>query len=189
MNRFLQVLLAAGLCCFLAINALAQSFTAATSNTTTVCAGNQVTIAYSASANFGAGNQIIVELSNAAGSFASPVVLNTANTTAASGSYNVTIPTATAGSNFYRIRVRSTSPANTFNVGTIFTIVSQAQCACPDNFKVDWQASFGGNSSEIFSVVLPTADGGYLLGGVLTPMPIQAIKHLLLTVVLSVTGW
>ena len=146
-------------------NALAQTFTAATSNTTTVCAGNQVTVAYSASANFGAGNQVIVELSNAAGGFTSPVVLNTANTTAASGSYNVTIPAATAGSNFYRIRVRSTNPANTFLVGTIFTIVSQAQCACPGNFKVDWQASFGGNATDNFSVVVPTADGGYLLGG------------------------
>jgi hypothetical protein len=165
MNRFLQVLLAAGLCCFMAINALAQTFTAATSNTTTVCAGNQVTIAYNASANFGAGNQIIVELSNAAGSFAAATVLNTASTIAATNSYNVTIPAATTGGNFYRIRVRSTNPANTLIVGTIFTIVGAAQCSCPADMKVDWQVSYGGSQTDNFSVVLPTADGGYLLGG------------------------
>lgn len=146
-------------------NALAQSFTAVTSNTTTVCAGGQVNIRYRADANFSAGNEIFVELSNASGSFASPVVLNTATTTAASGNYNVTIPLATAGGNFYRIRVRSTNPANTLNVGTVFTIVTQAQCICPDDMKIDWQISLGGNADDFFRAMVPTADGGYLLGG------------------------
>jgi hypothetical protein len=140
----------------------------ATARASTVCAGNSLTIDYantSSCATFNAGNNIRIEMSNAAGSFASPTLLNTAATTANSGNYTVTIPSATPGGEFYRIRVISSNPVDTVIIGSILTIVPQAICTCPDDFVVDWQISQGGTGFEVLNIMLPTADGGYLLGG------------------------
>jgi hypothetical protein len=139
----------------------------ATARTSTVCADNAVTIDYSTSCGtFNSGNNIRIELSNAAGSFASPTLLNTAATTAASGSYNVTIPSATPGGEFYKIRVISSNPVDTVVIGKLFTIVPQELCNCSNDLISIWQASYGGTMAEDPQVILPTPDGGYLFGGV-----------------------
>ncbi|HMQ77766.1 MAG TPA: hypothetical protein PKE21_16900, partial [Flavobacteriales bacterium] len=59
---------------------------------------------------YGAGNTFSVELSDASGSFASPTVIGTVNSTA-SGSIACSIPFGTPAGTGYRVRVSSSSPA------------------------------------------------------------------------------
>lgn len=65
------------------------------------------------SGTFGAGNQFILELSNSSGNFSSGVTtLDTKTFTSSPGTFSFTIP-AGAGSDLYRLRVRSTVPSLT----------------------------------------------------------------------------
>jgi len=71
----------------------------------TVCAGNNVNVAFTTTGTFGAGNQFTAQLSDAAGSFAAPL----ATATGAGSPISLTIPT-TVATGTYRIRVVSSNP-------------------------------------------------------------------------------
>jgi subtilisin-like proprotein convertase family protein len=77
---------------------------------TNLCAGSNLSVAYTGDGPANAGNIFTAQLSNASGSFASPVNIGTLTSTA-SGSISCTIPGGTAVGTGYRIRVISSNPA------------------------------------------------------------------------------
>lgn len=85
---------------------------------TTVCAGNNISVAYTSSnVNISAGSPLNVLLSDQNGSFANPTIIGSGSSTPIS----VTIPNNIIASNFYRIRLVSTSgtPVNSINSSTL----------------------------------------------------------------------
>ncbi|MBW7468416.1 hypothetical protein ABID22_002827 [Pontibacter aydingkolensis] len=77
-----------------------------------LCAGVNISIPYSISGSYNTGNVFTAQLSNASGSFASPTSIGTvAGTT--SGTINATVPANTPTGTGYRIRVVSSDPAVT----------------------------------------------------------------------------
>ncbi|MFY7910535.1 MAG: LamG-like jellyroll fold domain-containing protein, partial [Emticicia sp.] len=85
---------------------------------TTVCAGNNISVAYTSSnVNISAGSPLNVLLSDQNGSFANPTIIGSGSSTPISA----TIPNNIIASNFYRIRLVSTSgtPVNSINSSTL----------------------------------------------------------------------
>ncbi len=85
---------------------------------TTVCAGNTVSVSYSLSnVNVSSGFPLTVQLSDQNGSFASPVNIGSGSTSP----ITATIPGNNVSSNFYRIRLVSTSgtPVTSVNSSTL----------------------------------------------------------------------
>ncbi len=76
---------------------------------TNLCAGSNLSVAYTGDGPANAGNIFIAQLSNASGSFASPDTIGTLISTG-SGSISCTIPAGTPIGTGYRIRVKSTNP-------------------------------------------------------------------------------
>ncbi|MDF2456562.1 MAG: Kelch repeat type 1-containing protein [Cytophagaceae bacterium] len=74
------------------------------------CAGNVVSIPYTALGTFNSGNIFTAQLSNSSGSFASPVTLETVTSTT-SGNIAALIPAGTAYGTGYRIRVNASNPS------------------------------------------------------------------------------
>ncbi|MFN3847966.1 MAG: beta strand repeat-containing protein [Spirosomataceae bacterium] len=73
---------------------------------TTVCAGSTVDVSFATSGTFSIGNEFRVELSDSSGSFATPVLVGTINTT---GTLSCTIPQNTLEGTKYLIRVASSN--------------------------------------------------------------------------------
>lgn len=96
----------------------------------TLCPGAPVTVHYTASGTFNPpaflqmGNRFTVQLSSSSGSFANPVSIGNVVSTA-SGTISCTIPNNTAGGTGYRIRIISSSPADTSDVYGPLTINSR----------------------------------------------------------------
>ena len=96
-------------------------------------------MSYTASGpNFNAGNVISAVLSDASGSFASPVVIGSVSTTAAtSGTLSVTLPAGTATGSGYRVRLESSSPAIISNDnGSALTITTLSTASAGSNSPV-----------------------------------------------------
>lgn len=86
-------------------------------------------VAFTSSGTFNAANVYSVQLSDASGSFASPTIIGTLNSTANTGSINFTIPAATDAGTGYLIRVVSDDPAVTGSISTTaITIVQSTPC-------------------------------------------------------------
>ncbi len=79
---------------------------------TLFCAGQTFTVHDSVNFNFNGGNTFTVQLSNSSGSFASPTNIGSV-TSSTTGNISVTIPGGTPVGSGYRIRIVSTSPADT----------------------------------------------------------------------------
>jgi hypothetical protein len=79
-------------------------------------------IAFTSSGTFNAGNVYTAELSNAAGSFAAPVSIGTLNSTATTGSINITIPAGTISGSGYLIRITASNNATIGTSSASFTI-------------------------------------------------------------------
>ncbi|MFN5982635.1 MAG: T9SS type A sorting domain-containing protein [Fluviicola sp.] len=80
------------------------------------CSGvtSNITVNFNATGSPQAGNVYTAELSNASGSFASPTVIGTLNSTATGAlSLSATIPGSTPVGTGYRIRVNASNPAST----------------------------------------------------------------------------
>lgn len=105
---------------------ITNQFVTTNANLSVVCAGNALTIPYTLTGAFNAGNVFTAQLSDAAGSFASPLIIGSANSTV-SGSITALIPAATAPATTYKVRIVSSSPSFTgpANVGYL------AVQACP----------------------------------------------------------
>lgn len=88
------------------------------------CGGQTFIMSYNSSGlTFVGGNDFNVELSDATGSFATPTVIGTLTSAAASGTITCTIPPTTPTGTGYRLRTVSTNPAFTgANNGTDITI-------------------------------------------------------------------
>lgn len=71
------------------------------------------TVDFTSTGTFTAGNIYTAQLSNASGSFSAPTSIGTLNSTANSGTINISIPGGTATGAGYRIRVVSSAPATT----------------------------------------------------------------------------
>ncbi len=78
----------------------------------TNCVGSSVVVPYSIEGSYDPGNTFTVQLSNAAGSFASPVVIGSIESTGA-GNITCTIPAGTAPGTGYRVRVMGSKPVVT----------------------------------------------------------------------------
>ncbi len=76
----------------------------------TFCAGDNITVPFTIFGTFNPANAFNLQLSDASGSFASPVVIGTINTTV-SGNISGIIPVGTITGNGYRVRVDATNPA------------------------------------------------------------------------------
>lgn len=76
-----------------------------------ICNGDAFSVVFTKSCNFATGNVFTFQLSDALGSFSSPVTI-TSYTSAAQGTFTMTMPSVPAGSN-YRIRVVSSQPVVT----------------------------------------------------------------------------
>lgn len=89
-----------------------------------ICSGTPytTTIYLSTGNTMNPGNQFIVELSNASGSFASPTTVFSTASTANTLFAVITIPSNMPTGTGYKLRVRTTNPANTSNDGNIFSI-------------------------------------------------------------------
>ncbi|WP_138480537.1 Ig-like domain-containing protein [Dyadobacter bucti] len=91
------------------VSSLAQTITTGLVTPTTVCAGSDISVAFTTTGTFASGTVFTVQLSNAAGTFGSPATLGTGTATP----INVTIPSATAAGAAYKVRVISVTPAVT----------------------------------------------------------------------------
>lgn len=79
---------------------------------TVICRGDSLSMQYGVTDTFNAGNVFTVQLSDGSGSFASPITLGT-KTSQVGGSMKYGIPSTTPDGTGYRIRVISSSPADT----------------------------------------------------------------------------
>lgn len=95
-----------------------------TTGTQTKCAGQTVTIAYTAS-GFTAGNVFTLQLSNSAGSFATPIAIGTV-AAVSSGNITGTIPDSTLAGTGYKLRIVSSAPATTGAVSPLTLIIKAA---------------------------------------------------------------
>ncbi len=86
-----------------------------------ICAGSNVSIAYTISGTFNPGNVFTLQMSNSSGSFASPVAIGTLASTT-SGTINGVIPSNTSSGSNYRFRVVSSNPVFTGATSGIFTV-------------------------------------------------------------------
>ena len=77
--------------------------------TSSLCAGNTLTVPYAINGACNAGNIFTAQLSDATGSFASPISIGTISATS-SGSITATVPSTVAYGTNYRIRVVSSNP-------------------------------------------------------------------------------
>jgi hypothetical protein len=103
----------------------AGSLMMGTLTSTTLCAGSNVAVPFTAKGAFAADNIFTAQLSDANGSFANPTTIGTLTATA-SGTITATIPGGTAAGTGYRIRVISSAPALTApDNGTALTINAQ----------------------------------------------------------------
>ncbi len=74
----------------------------------TFCAGDQITVDYTATGTFNTGNTFSLQLSDATGDFSTPIIIGSTNSTT-SGSIIGTIPTSATGTG-YRVRVVGNNP-------------------------------------------------------------------------------
>ncbi|SMG51918.1 gliding motility-associated C-terminal domain-containing protein [Marivirga sericea] len=81
----------------------------------TFCPSQVVNVPYFFTGVLNTGNELSIELSDITGSFASPTILGTQSTTNNSGFITSTLPASLPEGTGYRLRVRSTSPANISN--------------------------------------------------------------------------
>lgn len=86
------------------------------------CAGGTLQIPFT-SPTQSAGNTFSAQLSDANGTFSSPTVIGTLSGTT-SGTLSGTLPSGLSSSGLYRIRIVSSSPANTGNPSAPFTILA-----------------------------------------------------------------
>jgi hypothetical protein len=91
------------------VSSLAQTITTGLITPTTVCAGSDISVAFTTTGSIPAGTVFTVQLSNSAGTFGSPTALGTGTTTP----IEVTIPSSTAAGTTYKVRVISTTPSIT----------------------------------------------------------------------------
>ncbi len=110
-----------------------------------LCAGEVITLDYSADFLPAPANQFVAELSDAAGSFATVTTSASLTSAAQTGSIDLTIPQSVATGSGYRVRVRSTSPAATSDESGVFSVFSlfggMANPTAPAG--VDQSACFG----------------------------------------------
>lgn len=100
----------------------AISFSGAPTNE--VCAGQAISLNYSADFVPAPANQFIAELSDAAGSFATVTASASLSSTAQTGSIALTIPQSVVSGSGYRVRIRSSSPAATSDESDAFSVFS-----------------------------------------------------------------
>lgn len=101
--------------CILSIHGVfSQSISITTLSTTTYCAGATINIPFTTTGSFNTGNTFTAQLSDASGSFTSPSIIGTPSALT-SGTINGVIPsTSTSGTN-YKIRIKSSNPADTIS--------------------------------------------------------------------------
>ncbi|MFN8297139.1 MAG: HYR domain-containing protein [Chitinophagales bacterium] len=115
----------------------ANSITTGTISPSTYCAGTAVSVPYTISGTYNSGNVFTAQLSNSSGSFASPVNIGTLTSTS-SGTISATIPPGTVGGAGYLIRVVSSNPVITTDLGTSVTIdLTPPVVTCPANIFVN----------------------------------------------------
>ncbi|MCC5923544.1 MAG: T9SS type A sorting domain-containing protein [Crocinitomicaceae bacterium] len=76
-------------------------------NSNTFCAGDNITVNFSASGNIENGNVYRLQMSDAIGNFATPVIIDTLVSDQLTGSFNSTVPYGTPSGSNYRFRVTS----------------------------------------------------------------------------------
>lgn len=108
--------------------AVPNQITTANINPLSYCSGQSVNVNFTATGNYNVGNIFSAELSNASGSFASPTVIGTLNSTT-SGTIVATIPQGTAAGAGYRIRVVSSNPGTTGSDNASNITVTQGRAA------------------------------------------------------------
>jgi len=86
------------------------------------------TVAFTSTGTFTAGNVYTAQLSDASGSFAAPTVIGTLNSTANSGTINITIPANTPTGSGYLIRIIANLPGTTGSNSSAFTITQTGTC-------------------------------------------------------------
>lgn len=140
-------------------------------NPLSYCAGNAVSVPYTAQGTFDPGNVFTAQLSDPFGGFASPVSIGSVVSTT-SGTIAATIPPGTPPGTGYRIRVVSSSPAivsdpNASNLAiseTPFAGQSTQATFCTGSGNVDLFALLGPGVSTCGSW---TGPGGAPFGGTL----------------------
>ncbi|CAN5469769.1 hypothetical protein BH11BAC2_BH11BAC2_14240 [soil metagenome] len=126
----------------------------------TYCPGNMISVTYYSNGPASAGNIFTLELSDVNGSF-SPIATTLATVNSVnSGIINTTIPLGLAASSFYRVRVRSSSPAIIgTNNGSDITINSLASAAGSISGTPSVCA---GQSGIIYSIPVISGATGYI---------------------------
>jgi hypothetical protein len=101
-----------------------QSITVGTVSSSSVCAGDNISVSYTRTGTFNPGNIFTAQLSDAAGSFTAPVNIGTIISTN-SGTIAATIPLSTPLGTNYRIRIVSSDPAViSSNVSVAITVTT-----------------------------------------------------------------
>ena len=77
------------------------------------CAGSAVSVPYNSTGTYAAGNTFTAQLSDASGTFATPVVIGSVSSVAATGNIAATLPASAGTGTGYRIRVVASDPALT----------------------------------------------------------------------------
>ncbi len=117
--------------------------------TLTSCTGTvSGTVDYTATGVFNAGNVFTVQMSDASGTFASPVTIGTLNSTALTGSINITIPASTASSSNYKLRILSSDLPATGTPSSAFTItLSATGCPVAGDYRTITSGNWNANTT------------------------------------------
>jgi plastocyanin len=91
------------------INVVLTTLTTGSIATTTYCAGDAITVPFTATGGFTAGNVFTAQLSDGSGSFGSPTNIGSVSGTT-SGQISAVIPTSAVSGTGYRVRVVSSQP-------------------------------------------------------------------------------
>ncbi len=122
-----------GITAFSPFAVLAQ-FILAAPQTTTFCAGDNITVNYFGfGGSWSGANVFSIELSNASGVFSGNTLTPTLTSTASSGSITSTLPSGLATGSVYRVRVNSTVPAVTGIQSTTLTINALPVLSVPNS--------------------------------------------------------
>jgi hypothetical protein len=98
----------------------------------TCSAGDNGTVDFTSTGHYNSGNTYSVELSDASGNFTTGQIIGTLISTANSGSISITIPSGSATSSSYKIRVNASSNSVTGqDNGPAFTINLTETCTLP----------------------------------------------------------
>ena len=165
--------------------------TIGTPNAGTYCAGDPLTIGFTAVGEILNGNEYRLQLSNATGSFANPIPVASISGTALTNTFTTVIPTGTPSGTGYRLRVVSTNLNSVSDTTAAFT-VNGVLGDIPNPGAFRYAGNLNGKNyyvslaTQSWTNARTTASSN---GGQLAGIPNQSVNSFLQSSLTTTTAW